>query len=51
MCVGLLHIDILHKIEGIEKSLTELFNRDGDFINESGIMSLSCEEQYAVDEF
>jgi len=41
----------MQKIEDIEKSLTQLFNRDEDLINESGIPSLSYEEQYAVDKF
>ena len=51
--VNLSHqINKLHaKIEDIEKSLTQLFNRDEDLTNESGIPSLSCEEQYAVDKF
>ena len=44
-------ISCMQKIEDIEKSLTELFNRDEDLTNESGIPSLSCEEQYAVDKF
>ena len=41
----------MQKIEDIEKSLTQLFNRDEDLTNESGIPSLSYEEQYAVDKF
>ena len=41
----------MQKIEDIEKSLTQLFDRDEDLTNESGIPSLSYEEQYAVDKF
>ena len=41
----------MQKIEFIEKSLTQLFNRDEDLTNESGIPSLSCEEQYTEDKF
>ena len=44
-------INCMQKIEDIEKSLTNLSNRDEDLTNESGIPSLSYEEQYAVDKF
>ena len=51
--VNLSHqVNKLHaKIEDIEKSLTQLFNRNEDLTNESGIPSLSYEEQYALDKF
>ena len=39
------------KIEDIEKSLIQLFDRDEDLTYESGILSLSYEEKYAVDKF
>ena len=44
-------INGMQKIEDFKKFLTELFIRDEDLTNESGIPSFSCEEQYAVDKF